>query len=144
MKAISLWQPWASLWLSPRVIHDTRHWPTSHRGWLAIHAAKRIETDLDVAFGDLLRDEFGKDWKTALPKGAIIGALELVDCVPAETVYGTHIDAEHCDDLLVGDFSAGRYAWRRGEFRRLREPLPFTGLPGFFEVPDEVMAREMV
>src|SRR3954468_22513713 len=133
MKAISLWQPWASLWLSPRKIHETRHWQTSHRGWLAVHAAKKID-EVDVAVLDLLVDEFGKDWKSALPQGAIIGAVDLIACVPADSVYGTHIGAEHCDDLIAGDFSEGRYAWRRGEFRRLREPIPFTGLPGFFEV----------
>ena len=143
MKAISLWQPWASLWLSPRKIHETRHWQTSHRGWLAVHAAKRFD-DVDVAQLDLLVDEFGKDWEKVLPQGAVIGLVDLIACVPAETVYGDHLAAEDCDDLLLGDFSPGRYAWRRGEFKRLKEPLPFTGLPGFFEVPDDIMNRETV
>jgi activating signal cointegrator 1 len=144
MKAISLWQPWASLWVSPRKIHDTRHWQTSHRGWLAIHAAKKIETDVDLDLKDLLIDEFGKPWATTLPLGAIVGAINLVDVVPAESLIGDHMDAAQLEDLLGGDFSEGRYAWQRSEFFRLRDAVPFTGKQGFFEVPDELLAGERV
>ena len=139
MKAISLWQPWASLWVSPRKVHDTRHWQTSHRGWLAIHAAKRIENEVDLALNDLLVDELGKNWATTLPQGAIVGAINLVDVVPAERVFGEHMDAAEVEDLLGGDFSEGRYAWRRSEFFRLREAVPFVGKQGFFEVPDDLL-----
>jgi hypothetical protein len=50
MKAISLWQPWASLlFTTPRAkLHETRHWPTSYRGLLYIHAAKRPMRARDV------------------------------------------------------------------------------------------------
>ncbi len=43
MKAISLWQPWASaIGPHPEQKHlETRSWQTPYRGWLAIHAAKR-------------------------------------------------------------------------------------------------------
>jgi hypothetical protein len=46
MKAISLWQPWASLWCSPRKIHETRHWPTNNRGWMLVHAAQAVREGL--------------------------------------------------------------------------------------------------
>ena len=140
MKAISLWQPWASLWLTPRMIHLTRHWSTSHRGPLAIHAAKSREPDLSLGVRDLLEDEFGKGWEQKLPLGAIVGAVELLDVVPTETLYGGHVSDADCDDLLCGDFSPGRHAWKRGAFRRLPSPVPFIGKQGFFEVPDELMA----
>ncbi|TRU31740.1 MAG: ASCH domain-containing protein [Microcystis aeruginosa Ma_QC_B_20070730_S2] len=41
MKAISLWQPWASLVANGLKLYETRGWPTKYRGVLAIHAAKR-------------------------------------------------------------------------------------------------------
>jgi hypothetical protein len=122
------------------MIHLTRHWSTSHRGRLAIHAAKSREPDLSLGVRDLLEDEFGKGWEEKLPLGAIVGAVELLDVVPTEKVYGTHLDHEACDDLLCGDFSPGRHAWKRGAFKRLATPAPFTGKQGFFEVPDEIMA----
>jgi hypothetical protein len=61
MKAISLWQPWASLWVSGRKIHETRSWRTRHRGWLAVHAARRIEADLSwcAELSGIVVEEFG-------------------------------------------------------------------------------------
>lgn len=41
MKAISLWQPWASLWMAGRKRFETRHWETKHRGALANAISKR-------------------------------------------------------------------------------------------------------
>lgn len=39
MKAITIWQPWASL-LAHRVkTYETRSWATAYRGPIAIHAA---------------------------------------------------------------------------------------------------------
>ena len=40
MKAISLWQPWASAIAIGEKTIETRSWWTPHRGALAIHAAK--------------------------------------------------------------------------------------------------------
>lgn len=40
MKALSLWQPWASLVAIGAKTIETRSWSTSYRGPLAIHAAK--------------------------------------------------------------------------------------------------------
>jgi hypothetical protein len=140
MKAISLWQPYASLWLTPRMTHVTRHWSTSHRGWLAIHAAKSWEKDLSLGLRDLLADVFGRDWQKALPTGAVLGAVELTDVVPAEQVYSDMLDDAALDDLLCGDFSPGRHAWKRGAFRRLPAAAPYVGKQGFFEGPDDVMA----
>lgn len=147
MRCISLWQPWASLWCSGRKVHETRHWPTSHRGWLAVHAAKKnvcsaieknaaVAEDGDVdAFLDLLRDEYGAHWAPDLPRGAIIGVVNIVDCVSTEKVIWAPAEF---DDRLCGDFSEGRFAWRRSEFRLLPEPIPYKGRQGMFDVPDDL------
>jgi hypothetical protein len=39
-KALSLWQPWASLIVLGHKDKETRSWPTSYRGRLWIHATK--------------------------------------------------------------------------------------------------------
>lgn len=41
MKAITLWQPWASLLACGAKGYETRSWATSYRGQIAIHAAKK-------------------------------------------------------------------------------------------------------
>ena len=63
--------------------------------------------------------------------------------IRTEQVYGDTLDPAACDDLMCGDFSEARYAWRKSEFKRLRVPIPFTGKQGFFEVPEDILAREM-
>lgn len=42
MRAITLWEPWATLWAGGKKVHETRSWPTKHRGLLAVHAAARM------------------------------------------------------------------------------------------------------
>lgn len=41
MKALSLWQPWATLIANGAKQIETRSWSTSYRGPILIHAAKR-------------------------------------------------------------------------------------------------------
>jgi len=142
IKAISLWQPWASLWLSPNKIHETRHWATPHRGWL-VHAAKRIETDVDTDLLGICNDAFGGHWVRDLPKGAIIGMVDLLDVIPTAKLYaqrGDDLTSDDRVDLACGNFEHGRFGWRRGTYWVFREPVRYRGLQSLFKVPREVVA----
>lgn len=139
MKAISLWQPWASLWLSPRKIHETRHWVTPHRGWLAVHAAKKFIKDHPPELAAILRAEFGSDWFKALPTGAIIGMVKIVDCVTTEDIQAGIVHPFTADDLACGNFDIGRFGWKRSDYRLFETPIPYRGQQGFFSVPDELL-----
>ena len=47
VKAITIWQPWASLVAVGAKTMETRSWPTKYRGPIAIHAAQRpFNTDI--------------------------------------------------------------------------------------------------
>lgn len=143
LKAISLWQPWASLWLTPRKVHETRHWATSYRGPLLVHAAKRPPKLDDEDLNVVLRAEFG-EWKPAkwppMPLGAIIGMVMLDACVPTVSREGKWVPA-HSDDLICGDWTNGRFAWRRSWFELYPEPIPYKGRQGLFNVPFEVISN---
>ena len=100
MKAISLWQPWATLvGLGVKTI-ETRSWATKYRGPLAIHAAKR-QPEHGLSFPDGWwawndrstrhratpyiydpRQPTPQASVTPLPLGAVVATCELVDCVP--------------------------------------------------------------
>jgi activating signal cointegrator 1 len=134
MRAISLWQPWASLWLSPLKVHETRHWSTTYRGWLAVHAAKRLVSDCGEELDELCMQQFGAMWRRTLPRGAILGTVDLVDCLPTEIIVPA------LADITCGDFSAGRYGWKRNAWRQVPAPVPYIGRQGFFNVPDELLA----
>jgi hypothetical protein len=140
MKAISLWQPWASLWCSKRKVHETRHWRCSHRGWLLVHAAKHFEKDFepDDPLRLILDDEFGRHWESDLPTGALIGMVNVVDCQPTRMLFGDPAASD--DDRVCGNFALGRFAWRRDEFRLFDPPIPYRGAQGIFNVPDGLIA----
>lgn len=140
MRAISLWQPWASLWLTPSKIHETRHWPTPYRGLLAVHAAKRPIGEVSEELDTICFHQFGSQWRRALPRGALIGQVNLISCIETGSLFYEEVPpADRCDDFYCGDFAPGRFAWLRKDPLKLARPVPFTGRQGFFNVPDEVL-----
>lgn len=147
MRALSLWQPWASLWLTDRKVHETRDWELHHRGWLLVHAAKKIAVDLmGEPIKGIVDQEFGPGWEKTLPRGAIVGMVHIDDVlattvilkrwgVPPEPVPGAH-----WGDYQCGNFAAGRYGFKRAEdFRVFENPIPWRGRQGPFDVPDVVV-----
>lgn len=135
MKAISLWQPWASLWLTDAKVHETRHWPTRHRGWLVVQAAKRAIDDFDGdRLDDICNGIWGNHWGQDLPRGALIGAVKLVSCKQMVETNPAHDDDREC-----GDWQPTRFAWERGEFVIFPQPILYRGAQGLFDVPDNLL-----
>lgn len=132
MKALSLWQPWASLWLTDRKQYETRHWETPHRGWLVVHAAKRFPKDLDPELKELLEDEFGFNWDT-LPTGAILGAVYLDNIIRTQSV------TPNPEERICGNWLPFRYAWEATCAVSLLSPIPYKGQQGMFTIPDVVL-----
>lgn len=87
MKALTLWQPWASLVAAGGKRLETRSWSTAYRGPLLIHAATREPpTVCAAAFDEEAIQVLGvSDYRT-LPRGVVVAIAELVDVRPTETV----------------------------------------------------------
>ena len=141
MKALTIWQPWASLWLSPAKVHETRGWWTNVRGEIAVHAAKKFaHAELDEEIHPIIRKHLGENWLAEVPIGAIIGKLTLVDCKPITGREKTGARPAHVDDMVCGNWLDGRFAWERAPgFRVFNKPIPYRGRQGWFEVPDELV-----
>jgi activating signal cointegrator 1 len=131
MKAISLWQPRASLWARQRKKNETRHWQILYDGALLVHAAKRIETDVDPELDAICVAEFGRDWRKGLPAGALIGICDRVICYPVRLI---NVDAQ---ERAQGNYGPGRYAWQAVNMRELPAPIPWRGMQNLFDVPDQ-------
>ncbi len=155
MKALSLWQPWASaIALGSKTI-ETRNWSTDYRGPLAIHAAKHWDRSIAEA---VTEDEFvGALWalwpdvlgparaRSILPFGSIVAVCDLVD-VRATESFGPEIDVEHgCryrwTERQMGDFHPGRFGWLLANVRALTRPVPYRGERGLFDVPDALASH---
>ncbi len=81
MKAISIRQPWAWLILTQGKDIENRNWPTKFRGRIAIHASKTMDYD-GVAFA-IERGVIFRCNPRELPRGGVVGTVEIVDCVIA-------------------------------------------------------------
>lgn len=126
MKAISLWQPWASYIAVGSKRFETRSWATQYRGPLAIHAAKRPLSGLERE----LLEEWPLPFGVSLPFGAIVATCNLVDCI---RMTDDHIAGRDCRELELGDWYPGRYAWALVNVVPLPEPVPFRGAQGLFD-----------
>lgn len=145
MKAITLWQPWASLLACGAKLYETRSWATHYRGRIAIHAAKHVPKGLlpwPPDFDDACCAALGHNkWMNALPFGMVIATAELVACHPIvccegrcvsevlpgwlETRDGIYEPTEQ--EKRFGDWMPGRYAWEFANMKRLPEPIPAKG-----------------
>ena len=45
MKTLTVRQPWAELIVSGRRPFEIRTWKTDHKGWMLIHAARKIDEE---------------------------------------------------------------------------------------------------
>lgn len=135
MKAISLWQPWASAMALGLKTIETRHWSTNVRGLVAIHAAKRWTREEREDAEDFARS-FNCPALIEPPLGAILALGHLVSVVRVETLRDDISDMERA----FGNYGNARFAWQFAHVVSLPEPIPFKGAQGFFEVPDDLSA----
>lgn len=130
MKAISLWQPWATLVALGVKQFETRGWATNYRGPLAIHAAKRKadKYELNEAILESLIDA-GFTRLSELPYGCIVCTVDLVDCCTTESAHLSSFwrPAER----HFGDYTPGRFAWRLANVQPV-DNIPARGSQGFW------------
>ncbi len=146
MKALTLYQPWATLWAIGAKTIETRSWETAYRGPLAIHAGmKRNFIDMRSAyyvcnrepFYSVLMDYGKKAMETLppwdiLPLGKIIGITNIIDCVDIGPKF---ISALTEQEKAFGNYSLypHRWAWISKNTKALEFPIPARGAMGLWE-----------
>jgi hypothetical protein len=139
IKAISLWQPWASLIAAHVKRHETRSWSTAYRGPIAIHAAKTI--DVVGAPHDLCIAVLGRNWERTVPIGMVVAVGQVTACLEARRAVAKGLTAA---DLAAGNFAPGRFAWAIDDVRSLRQPIPLVGRQGLFNwIPPADLADQL-
>jgi activating signal cointegrator 1 len=139
MKALSLYQPWATLVVAGRKRCETRTWQTSHRGLLAIHAARLFPRQLRELCRrepiQRLLAEAGFNDVAELPRGVLLGTVQVRGCVRTEEM---DVDALSETDRLLGNFGPGRWVWLLEQTAQLETPVPCRGWLGVFDVPADL------
>ena len=126
-KALSIWEPFASLVARGVRTLDTRTWATEYRGPIAIHAAKTL--CLVGAPARLCASALGFDWWDTRSLGHVVAVAVLEDCIPAHKIKTETLTRA---DRECADFGWGRFAWRFGQVRHLIRPIPQPGRQGLF------------
>lgn len=147
VKAISLWEPWATLVAIGQKQFETRSWSTEYRGPLLICAAKRWRLEQNRVCNNLISlitvrgapwpelDRYCNFWKRSFPLGHAVAVVNLANCIKTEEC-GVRAGS---DEYLVGDYSPGRFAWQFTDLIRFRVPMPVRGAQGLFSEPDELV-----
>lgn len=117
-KVISLKQPYAWALFNGKDI-ENRTWRTNHRGLLLIHAsASKSKSYWIEAAKVCYQQGLVVPGQSFLTYGAIIGAVEVVDCRWSDDVKGWGF-AQH-------------WHWKIENPRLFREPVPAKGTLGLF------------
>lgn len=142
MKAISLWQPWATLVALGEKEFETRSWCTNHIGRLAICSTKRFDDEMK-AYCDRepFRSVLAKHGLTVqdLPLGAIVAVVDVTAVFCTEDI-ASHLSQQ---ERAFGNYKTGRYAWKLHLVQRLLKPIPVRGAQGLFEIDDDPVVRRV-
>lgn len=118
MKALTIRQPWAWAIVTGLKSIENRSWPTRYRGLLLVHAGRQPWSGAyDMPECPALK---------SLPYGAIVGGVDVVDCVPVEQVAGDR-------------FASGPWCWKLANAWLIEKPVPMLGKLGMFDVPAEII-----
>ena len=139
MKALTIWQPWAGIVAAGIKRNETRNWGTNYRGRIAIHAAKQ---DIHIGWCRYLSDEAAEvicrrldlpevfNAVEAFPTGCVLATANLVECIKITPEFIATLSP---DELALGDYTLGRYAWKMADVKQLSDPIPARGRQGLWE-----------
>lgn len=140
MKAISLWQPWATLVVVGAKEYETRSWSVKPGQLLAIRAAKRFDKmQREFCKEEPFRETLG--WAgysiDTLPLGAVVGVVKVLEVMQT----GAVLESLSRKELAFGNYGPGRYAWKLEVVKQFVSPIPMLGMQWLFEVAD-VLIRD--
>ncbi len=148
MKAITLYQPWATLVAIDAKKIETRSWYTKYRGPLAIHAStnKRFAkmTSKDYICGnepfcsvleEACKESFGL-WAIwdFMPFGAVIAICDLEECWKIDS--GPLLISKQ--EKAFGDYTPGRFMWMLENTNKLDYPILIKGKMGLWEWDERI------
>lgn len=137
MRALTIWQPWASLIAVGAKHVETRGWaaPADAIGQrIAIHAAVEQK-----ALGLCDEEPFRRYVQQPLPLGAVVCTARLVRCTEMTEATIQQLAEQAPEEHAFGLYEPGRFAWRLVQVEPLAVPVPFKGKQKLWWLPREVL-----
>ncbi len=126
MKAISIQRPWPEAIMRREKPIECRNWATKYRGRILIH----------VALKPWALYLFNESYYEV--SGALIGTVELVRI---KEYYGKNSFFNDTQLHLIPMGNHTKFGWFLKNPIRFKEPIPYRGQLGLFEVPDEIVEK---
>lgn len=140
--ALSVRQPYASLILCGAKKFEVRSWPTAVRGRIALHASAALAHGWQEWSDHWYLQEVALQYDLgaipALPRGAIIGTVEIADVWPPATApdrFTLHDAVMACDPYYSDEYLFELQAPRRSRV------VPCHGKLNLWTVPDALVAK---
>ena len=127
MKAFTVYQPYAYAIVAGLKQYETRPRRTNVRGRVAVHAGKAKDVLIPRPVELIIPKS------TVLHYGAVLGTVEIVDCVPVEALIGKLSERER----VLGDYTPGRFAWVLKNPVMFDRPIPARGFQGWWNWENE-------
>lgn len=159
MKAISLWEPWATSMAMGLKGIETRGWETAYRGPLLICASQKRDVEGAVLWEKLRKERIlpdGAPSYASLPFGRAVAVVDLVAVVRTEFLVQSNSDeakalrleffgeewiTSKCPkpEALLGNYQPGRFAWVTRNLRPLKSQRAVKGRQKLFDVADSAL-----
>lgn len=126
MKALSIKQPWANLIADGKKGVEIRTWATKYEGPLYIHTGKTV-------------DKQGVHYFPAVstqPRGVLLATAYLTMCVHYDSI--SYITDKDIHLNPVDWFKDGLFGWLLVDVEKLKNPVPYKGQLGLFEVSEVI------
>lgn len=154
---LSLFNPWGPLVVRGHKRYETRSWPTSFRGTIAILSSLNFPSwakklTLEEPFRSLLLE----DWRVSvvnrggrlehnLPCGFMLGQVDVVGCYEAgeraRALMRTWSPEALEKEMYLGDWTPGRFVWEFANPIQYTPPIPAKGRQGLFRLSQEATDR---
>lgn len=165
MRALTLYQPWASLVACGAKRIETRSWSTAYRGPLLIHAGlqkpprssytadpDRGVVEIPPRTVETMIEGLGVADFDTLPRGAVLAVADLTRCdevtdadlkAVTEAIWRAHgpAFAPSRREFCCGDYSQGRWMWLLWDVMPLPTPIEWPGQRGLWTAPEELVAQ---
>lgn len=168
MRALTLWQPWASLVACGAKKIETRSWGTPYRGPVLIHAALQKPPttynrerfvngvrvteppEIDPRTVEEMIAGLGVADFDSLPRGAVVAVAEITQCEPAlDDAAVQHAlwraigpsREKVRREYVCGNFAPGRWMWLLWDVTPLPTPIEWPGQRRLWIPPDELVAQ---
>ena len=139
MRALSIWQPWATLIMTGHKRIETRGWaaPYSIRGQrIAIAATKTIRAEQRHAAQEPhFREHYsatGLPSICELPLGCILGTVVIDGCREIDSELMQRLDSR---EEAFGIYAPARFAWFLRDPQPLPAPITVRGAQGLWNYP---------